>query len=215
MNNVSRETFDSRATLARLLRVAQQLGHLGPGDVEEHIDHAVSQVYAAQANAGERWCDLGSGAGLPGLVMACLVDAEILLIDRSAARCDFLRSAAEQIVEERGHRCVIRVVEGDATEVARLAAYRGTADGVCARAFGPPSALAECAAPLLKVGGWLVVSEPPTDGHRWSLSGLNQLGLGPAILSSSAPKMAVMVQETACSERYPRRWARIKKQPLF
>ena len=37
-----------------------------------------------------------------------------------------------------------------------------TFDMVVARSFGPPPVLAECAAPLLKVGGWLLVSEPPS-----------------------------------------------------
>jgi 16S rRNA G527 N7-methylase RsmG len=118
-------------------------------------------------------------------------------------------------MHELGGECTIKVVEGDATEAARMAEYRGTADGVCARAFGPPSALAECAAPLLKVGGRLVVSEPPSGPDRWSALGLAQLGMGEPVVSQGIPKMAVIVQEAICSERYPRRWARVKKQPLF
>ena len=56
-------------------------------------------------------------------------------------------------------------------------------DGVLARSFGRPAVLAECAAPLLRVGGWLLVSEPPRsdleDGQdvRWPAEPLRQLGL--------------------------------------
>ena len=56
-------------------------------------------------------------------------------------------------------------------------------DGALARSFGRPAVVAECAAPLLRVGGWLIVSEPPSRrgggrqtgeagkaGERWPLS---------------------------------------------
>ena len=47
-----------------------------------------------------------------------------------------------------------------------------------ARSFGPPAATAECAAPLLRPGGALVVSEPPGGaGDRWDADGLAALGL--------------------------------------
>ena len=46
--------------------------------------------------------------------------------------------------------------------------------------------VAECAAPLLKVGGWLIVSEPPRaedeadPATRWPAEPLRQFGLEPA-----------------------------------
>jgi len=43
------------------------------------------------------WIDLGSGAGLPGLVVAILSARPMLLIESRKRRCDFLRSVAAEL----------------------------------------------------------------------------------------------------------------------
>lgn len=43
------------------------------------------------------WIDLGSGAGLPGLVVAILSTRPMLLIESRKRRCDFLRSVAAEL----------------------------------------------------------------------------------------------------------------------
>lgn len=208
---VPRGTSNSRAELARLLRVAQHIGHLGPGEVDDHIDHAMVQAEVGSPQSGERWFDLGSGAGLPGLIFALDWEVEMFLVDRSGARCDFLRNSVEELdLADR-----VLVIEGDATEVARDPRYRGSADGVCARAFGSPAALAECAAPLLCTGGRLVVSEPPGRTNRWPSAGLALVGMGPATLNLGPPAMSLIHRVEVCPETFPRRWARLKKRPLF
>ena len=46
-----------------------------------------------------------------------------------------------------------------------------------ARSFGPPAITAECACRLLKLNGFLVVSEPPSDTDRWVHEKLSLTGL--------------------------------------
>ncbi|MDO9368873.1 MAG: 16S rRNA (guanine(527)-N(7))-methyltransferase RsmG [Sphingopyxis sp.] len=43
------------------------------------------------------WLDLGSGAGLPGLVVGILSPRPILLVESRKRRCDFLRSVAADL----------------------------------------------------------------------------------------------------------------------
>lgn len=43
------------------------------------------------------WMDLGSGAGLPGLVIAILSDAPVYLVESRKLRCQFLRDVAEKL----------------------------------------------------------------------------------------------------------------------
>lgn len=43
------------------------------------------------------WVDVGSGAGLPGLIIAILRDAPILLVEPRRKRATFLKDAADQI----------------------------------------------------------------------------------------------------------------------
>src|SRR3546814_9312392 len=86
-----------------------------------------------------------------------------------AKRCAFLREAVEALgADER-----VEVVEGRAEEIGR-GEMRRVVDAVIARSFGPPAATAECAAPLLRAGGLLVVSEPPEALDRWPEDGRSE-----------------------------------------
>jgi len=52
-------------------------------------------------------------------------------------------------------------------------------DLVTARSFGPPAVTAECGVQFLRIGGVMIVSEPPddTDSQRWNIEKLAELGL--------------------------------------
>jgi 16S rRNA (guanine527-N7)-methyltransferase len=90
---------------------------------------------------------------------------------------------------------------------------------VLARSFGRPAVLAECSAPLLKVGGWLLVSEPPRSdddqADRWPVDPLRQLGLEPSEVLHESFEYRVLVQAQACPDRFPRRNGVPAKKPLF
>lgn len=200
----------SHAGLLAVLEEARQLGFLGPGPVGAHIDHA-GGFLGCLAGVTGLVVDLGSGGGVPGLVIATArPDLEVVMVDASAKRCRFLERAATTLGLAGG-----RVVEGRAEVVGR-GDLRGRADAVVARSFGPPAVTAECAAPLLEVGGILVVSEPPeSDDSRWSRPGLSLLGLRVDYRTAASPTMQVMRQVEPCSERFPRRDGVPAKQPLF
>ena len=85
--------------------------------------------------------DLGSGAGLPGLILAILGVPGVALVEADARKCAFLREAA-------------RVTEtGVAIRNARLEAIRADpVDIVTARALAPLDRLLDLAAPFLGPG---------------------------------------------------------------
>jgi 16S rRNA (guanine527-N7)-methyltransferase len=206
------------AAVARMLGEARGLGFLGPGPVEAHVAHARGFA-AAAASAGVpvdqdlAVVDLGSGGGVPGLVLAALwPDAGLALMDGSARRAEFLRRAVEVChLEDR-----VSVWEQRAEDAGRDPQRRGQADLVVARGFGPPSVTAECAAPLLREGGRLVVSEPPGDLHdRWPEGPLGELGLGCPSMFRDRFGFQVMTQCRPCPERFPRRVGVPAKRPLF
>lgn len=194
--------------LVEQLTQARSLGFLGPGPVEDHVAHAMGFVRALGQLSGTV-VDLGSGGGVPGLVVALArPDLDLVLVDAMAKRCAFLESAVMAL--GLGHTTVIL---GRAEEVGR-SERRGTAAAVLARGFGPPAVTAECAAPLLRVGGLLVVSEPPTGAGRWPKAGAARFGLRPTTRYES-PALQVLVQEAPCPDRYPRRIGKPGKDPLF
>lgn len=208
-----------------MLEQARELGFLGPGPVETHLDHAhgfagVLRRLAAGGESGsgtswpDRAADLGSGAGLPGLPLALwFPESSWVLVESSVRRAAFLRRAVRQLVV--GDR--VEVAEERAEVVGRSPGWRGRFDLVVARSFGPPAVVAECGAPLLAVGGRVIVSEPPGGmPSRWPPSGLATLGMVPeGTVSAEGWAYQVVRQRQQCPERYPRRVGVPAKRPLF
>ena len=80
-----------------LLTTSAQLGFIGPGPIEHHIDHALRLTDAVHDFVidGVEVLDLGSGGGLPGLVIAAALPTHpVALLDAQHRRCEFLRTAA-------------------------------------------------------------------------------------------------------------------------
>lgn len=200
--------------LQAVLEEARELGFLGPGPVDGHMEHAKGFIQAVGAEVPTKIIDLGSGAGLPGLVLALAwPGVPIVLLDSSERRTLFLARVASEL----GISSHVLVARARAEEAGRDPDWRGRADLVVARSFGPPAVTAECAAPLLEVGGRLIVSEPPDEGaSRWPAEHLKQLGLRPAGRFEQAfCRFQILRQETACPEDFPRRVGVPEKRPLF
>jgi 16S rRNA (guanine527-N7)-methyltransferase len=150
---------------------------------------------------------------VPGLVLAtALPDWEWALVEAGARRAAFLERAVRELdLADR-----VRVRHLRAEDLGRPPAERATADAVTARSFGPPAVTAECAAPLLRPGGVLVVSEPPDAvGDRWPPAGPALLGLRVAERRPGPPATAVLVQAAPCPSRFPRRPGIPGKRPLW
>ena len=199
--------------LIDVLARSRDLGFLGPGPVEPHVAHAlqlVDELDALPAGGGQaRVVDLGSGGGIPGLVLArALPSSRWVLLDANERRTAFLaESVVELALEAR-----VSVIRSRAERAGRDATLRGQFDAVVSRSFGAPAVTAECGAPFLTVGGRLFVSEPPTpDPARWPDEGLTELGL----TAQSTGSWAVFEQTAPCPEKYPRREGQPGKRPLW
>lgn len=159
--------------------------------------------------------DLGSGAGLPGLVLARQLPAVVfVLLEGRAERARALRRS----VAELGFSARVSVLGERAETAAHRLDLRFSFDVVVARAFAPAAATAECGAGFLAIGGALVVSEPPEAaiGDRWPATGIARLGLCLGVSGNSPPfRFAVLRSVTALDERYPRRIGVPAKRPLF
>jgi 16S rRNA (guanine527-N7)-methyltransferase len=107
------------------------------------------------------------------------------------------------------------VIKGRAEDVARFPALSESVDLVTARSFGPPAVTAECAVRFLKVGGWLIVSEPPEAEDRWNADGLAKLGLRAKGLVRHGAGYQVIEKVKATAALYPRESGTPRKKPLF
>jgi 16S rRNA (guanine527-N7)-methyltransferase len=204
--------------LIDLLEEARQRGFLGPGPVEPHLDHARAFAVAA-GTPPARALDLGAGGGLPGLVLAVEFWPETtwVFLDAQQKRTAFLREAVEDLeLEDR-----VEVITERAELVGQHPDHRAAYDLVVSRSFGPPPVALECAAPLLRVGGAFLVSDPPDAAlaDRWPDAGTRLFGCSPAEGTVVGPgdgyHFARIVQAERCPDRFPRRVGIPGKRPAF
>ncbi len=199
------------------LVASQGFGFLGPGPLETAFEHAICFVDVGGSllpNAPQAvWMDLGSGGGVPGLVcLEALPESRWVLLDGQTKRVAFL----QDVVQAWGVQERVLTILGRAELVCREP-YVPTIDVVVARGFGPPALTAECAAGFLRVGGLLIVSEPPdSTGERWADLAGTQLGMTfEGIHRSRGFGYAVIRQSSAPNPMYPRSSTALKKRPLF
>lgn len=181
---------------------------VGPGDVRVHLDHAMAMAQALPAP--DRAVDLGSGAGIPGLVLAGVWPrSSWVLVDGALRRVHLLRESVAAL----GWTDRVQVVHGRAEDLGRNPAYRGQVDLVTARSFGPPAVTAECGAPFLRRGGLLAVTEPPESvGTRWPDDDLVRLGLRRDGVHGGVQLMTLV---SDVPDEYPRRPGIPSRRPLF
>jgi 16S rRNA (guanine527-N7)-methyltransferase len=187
--------------------------------VEDQITRSVAFAAVADEPPAGLVADLGSGGGLPALVLALVwPTSSWLLIDSNQRRTSWLREASSEL--GAGERIEVLC---ERAEVVARGPHRHQAQLVTARSFGPPAATAECAAPLLSLGGCLLVADPPEGPDqpmRWPHEGLSELGLElrhhEVVPTAAGPvSLSKIVAVSECSDRYPRRVGTPFKRPLF
>ncbi|MEH3118451.1 MAG: 16S rRNA (guanine(527)-N(7))-methyltransferase RsmG [Methylorubrum populi] len=149
-HNVSRETAASLDLYVSQLTRWQSVKNLvGPATLSEvwhrHVADALQLL--ALAPQAIRWADLGSGAGIPGLILAIAgrdrPGFHVALVESNARKCAFLTETAR--------------VTGASVTVhnARIESVVGSLAGseiVCARALAPLAQLLAWTEPLLTTG---------------------------------------------------------------
>ena len=205
---------DPDAALLAVLDEARQLGLLGPGPIERQHEHA-RDLARGIGDFGGSFLDLGSGGGLPGLVLVSeWGQSSAVFVDAQRRRCDFLVRAVTTL--DLSTRASVEC--GRAEVLARQPHLRGRFDLVVARSFGPPAVTAECAVGFLRAGGELVVTEPPGDetADRWDAGGLAELGFSsPDSFRTGATSAVRMRLDRPAGDRWPRRDGVPSKRPLW
>jgi 16S rRNA (guanine527-N7)-methyltransferase len=201
---------------------AIRLGFLGPRELdrlwERHLDDALGLAAIRQPRPQERWADLGSGAGLPGLPLAVAYRAtQFTMIDAQRRRLDWVAAAAAALGLAN-----VTVVH------ARLEDYgqgpaRQSFDVATARALGPLPVVAEMGLPLVRIGGQLLVprGRPEAAELEQAAVACEQLGgrLDDVIPNPSSPIdrvgfVVIMAKIAATSPRFPRRSGVPARTPL-
>ena len=132
---VPRETFERLETYVARLKAENRRQNLVSAATLQHVwqrhifDSA--QLVRFEPRAGASWVDIGSGAGLPGIVIACLVEGPVTLVEPRRLRAEFLR----ETVEVLGLNAAV--------ECAKVEKVSGRFDVITARAVAPLGKLLE------------------------------------------------------------------------
>ena len=169
---------------------------------------------------GKTLIDVGTGAGFPGLVLKLLVPSlEITLLDSLNKRLDWLAEICKELDRTEG----VAIVHGRAEELALTKGYRDSFDFAAARAVADLRILCELCLPFVKVGGsFLAMKSTGSDrelaeaDHAIRLLGGRVTGTHDyAIPGTDVAHRLVIIQKVAPTLKgYPRRWAKIQKEPL-
>jgi 16S rRNA (guanine527-N7)-methyltransferase len=118
---------------------------------ERNVVQAEELLEVAGPEIGSRVIDIGSGGGVPGLVMAILrPDLRMTLLDADRRKSSFLIHIAGLLELPSVH-----VVAARAEDAARQDRMREAFDLAVSRATAPPAVLCELTLPFLRVGGTL------------------------------------------------------------
>ena len=139
----------ARSYTARLAEQGEKLGLIGPLELPRiWTRHVLNSAVLAPLLRPGRVGDIGSGAGLPGLVLAIArPDVHFVLIEAMERRADWLQSEADRLSLVN-----VDVVNARAEE----SGMDGRLDQVTARAVSALQKLVPLAAPLLRRGGEMV-----------------------------------------------------------
>ena len=167
--------------------------------------------------SGKKVVDVGSGAGFPGMPLRILKDDfDLTLLDSLGKRIAWLAEVCETLGLRR-----VECIHARAEEFA--AAHREQYDIATSRAVAQLNVLCELALPLVKVGGQFLAMKS-TDTEEEIASAKNAIrSLGGKIVSvkdytiptSTVTHRVVVIEKVSSTPaKYPRAFAKIKKQPL-
>lgn len=174
-----------------------------------------SLLIAPYCQKAKTLCDVGSGAGFPGLVLKiALPEIHVTLVEPTLKRVNFLKEVISdlgltniQVMNKRMEDCV---------------ELKEAFDIVTARAVASLPMLSELCLPFVNIEGFFVAMKGSSgeDELKASKTALNILGgkvssINKETLPDGSSRVNILIQKMAASPaKYPRAYAQIKKKAL-
>ncbi len=164
----------------------------------------------------ESLCDLGTGAGFPGMVLKIMFpNLKITLIDATLKKCNFLEKVIKELNLEN-----IKVINARVEEYAKI--EREKYDIVTARAVAPLKHLLEYGIPLLKVNGTFIAMKGNIndelngiENYENKLKIKQNKGIDFQLpIESSNRTLISFIKLEKTDIKYPRKYSEIKKKSL-
>ena len=164
----------------------------------------------------ETLCDIGTGAGFPGMVLKiCFPNLKVTLVDSLQKRLSFLQAVIDKLGLTN-----IEVVHARAEEYAKD--IREKYDVVTARAVAPLNVLLEYCIPLIKINKYFIamkgnISQEEKEAQQ-AFSKLDAFILNSETfllpLENSYRTIMMISKKNVTNKSFPRKFSEIKKKPL-
>ncbi|MEA3505874.1 MAG: 16S rRNA (guanine(527)-N(7))-methyltransferase RsmG [Elusimicrobiota bacterium] len=181
---------------------------IGPRNRETIFrEHFIPSLCLGAEIEGGRGADIGTGAGIPGMVIAIVnPSCPVILMEPKKSRVNFLNKVKNDLGLEN---VTVAVLRGE--EAGRRKEYREQFRFVTCRAVASLKVSSELAMPLLKTGGIYYAQK----GEKLSAELKEAQSiidiLGGEIEDIKADNTLIIRKVSSTPENYPRKWNRIKK----
>ena len=184
-----------------------------------HMLDSAALLRCAGFSGEKTLLDVGTGAGLPGLPLKILVPSlQVTLLDSLGKRVDWLNEVCARLGLEG-----IQAVHARAEEQALQKGWRDSFDIVTARAVAQLRLLGELCLPYVRPGGVFLSMKSVDSGPELEeaahciklLGGRAEEPVDYPVPGAGITHRVIPIRKLAPTLKgYPRRWARIQKQPL-
>ncbi|MBT3318408.1 MAG: 16S rRNA (guanine(527)-N(7))-methyltransferase RsmG [Clostridia bacterium] len=192
---------NKRTNLTRITSEAQA--------AQMHFYGAIELLKYVDIPPGASVIDIGTGAGFPGIPLKIVRgDIDMTLVDSAGKKTAFVKSAAEQVGID------VAVITARAEELNEL---RETFDVAVSRAVASLPVLTELCVPLIKVGGYFCAWKGRMYGYEVKDASSAISVMGCKVIDKhkvGEGAIIVMQKNKPTPDIYPRRFAKIKSDPL-
>jgi 16S rRNA (guanine527-N7)-methyltransferase len=208
------------AVYASMIHHDNALYNLTGLKTEEDIAHTLVlgsalPVWDLVVPRGTRYVDVGTGSGIPGVVLAVMFpQLSGVLIDSNRKKMEFIRRVAAELGLEN-----LTVLDGRAEDFGKKSEMRNAFDWSFTRAFGPLYYSIEFCLPMLKKGGHLYVystlkADTLSDPMKKHVSSLGGVLLGSDVHKSfGIVSDGVLIEKTGSTPGlYPRKFPVVKRE---
>ena len=181
------------------------------------VRHFLDSAYISRyIKTGASVLDIGTGGGIPAIPLAILrPDLSVTMLDSESSKIEFCKFVCESLNLKCQTLC------GRAEELAHEADYREQFDYAVSRAMAQGSMLSELSLPFVKTGGKLLAMKGRSfdESEERFAEAADALNADvPQILPyeiENEPKYLVVIEKKQSTPlKYPRRFAKIKRNPL-
>ena len=181
----------------------------------KHFYDSLTIAKIIDLNNENNLCDLGSGAGFPGIVIKIFYpNLKVILVDSLNKRINFLNKVIEEVNLDN-----IIAIHSRIEEYAKE--NKEKFDVVTARAVAPLNILLELGINLVKVGKYFVAMKGNIENEQDYINAIKKLdcNLDNIIkfklpIEESNRSLIKIIKKKSTSKLFPRKYNEIKKKPL-